>query len=127
MRGELQPSFFLCGERRPRTVPDVEYIHNVVAFIHRVDNSVGAWFLPKKQMAKFLTFWDDCTALRKSLQTINFFGGFIEPGSRPFGSIRFNEFIDGLHVSQGAVGQPNEVRSEERRVGKECRSRWWPC
>src|SRR6266702_8078025 len=23
--------------------------------------------------------------------------------------------------------EPGTVRSEERRVGKECRSRWWPC
>src|SRR5437660_6860046 len=109
MRGELQPSFFLCGERRPCTVPDVENVHNVVAFIHRVDNSVGAWLLPKEQMAKFLAFRNDCPALRKSLQTINFFGEFIEPGSRPFGSIRFNEFVDSLHIPQGAVGQSNKV------------------
>src|SRR5207302_5602312 len=25
-----------------------------------------------------------------------------------------------------AVVAPNAARSEERRVGKECRSRWWP-
>src|SRR5262249_58684923 len=25
------------------------------------------------------------------------------------------------------VGDKVLVRSEERRVGKECRSRWWPC
>jgi hypothetical protein len=48
-------------------MPDMENVHNVVAFIHRVDNSVGAWLLPKKQMAMFLAFRNDCTALRKSL------------------------------------------------------------
>jgi len=67
MRGELQLSFLLCGERGPRTVPDVENVHNIVAFVYGVDNSVGAWLLPKKQVAKFLAFPSDCTALRKSL------------------------------------------------------------
>src|SRR5205814_7900021 len=30
--------------------------------------------------------------------------------------------------TRGAAGSglPGELRSEERRVGKECRSRWWP-
>src|ERR1035438_10442009 len=31
---------------------------------------------------------------------------------------------DGVLLPRGAV--PFQVRSEERRVGKECRSRWWP-
>src|SRR2546430_16129163 len=37
-----------------------------------------------------------------------------------------------LHVSEEGLGRPlrllraeAELRSEERRVGKECRSRWW--
>jgi hypothetical protein len=67
LNGELQLSFFLSGECCPRTVPDVENVHNAVAFIHRVDNSVGAWLLPKKQMPKFLAFRNDGAALRKSL------------------------------------------------------------
>ena len=67
MRGELQLPFFLCGERRPGAVPDVENAHKTFAFVQRVDNSVGAWFLPKEQLAKFLAFLSDCTALRKSL------------------------------------------------------------
>jgi len=36
-------------------------------------------------------------------------GQIIEPCKGAFGGFRINEFIDGLHVSQGAVGQPNEV------------------
>ena len=31
-------------------------------------------------------------------------------------------FIDEMNKDADALG----VRSEERRVGKECRSRWWP-
>jgi len=67
MQGELQLPFSLCGERRPRTVPDVENVQKMFAFIYRVDNSVGVWLLPKKQMAQFLAFRNDCTALGKSL------------------------------------------------------------
>ena len=39
-----------------------------------------------------------------------------------------DDVVDGLHErSQGAdVVVADEVRSEERRVGKECRSRWSP-
>jgi len=67
MQGELQLSFFLCGERRPRTVTDVENAHKMFTFVYRADNSVGVWLLPKKQMAQFLAFRNDCTALGKSL------------------------------------------------------------
>ena len=70
MQGELQLSFFLCGERRPRTVTDVENAHKMFTFVYRVDNSVGVWLLPKKRMAKFLAFRNDCTALGKSLQRV---------------------------------------------------------
>ena len=31
-----------------------------------------------------------------------------------------------LHGRRGRVGQADAFRSEERRVGKECRSRWSP-
>src|SRR5688572_33369657 len=30
------------------------------------------------------------------------------------------------HAIQAFIGQTEDLRSEERRVGKECRSRWWP-
>src|SRR5882762_1357318 len=110
MREELQLPLFLLRNWRPRTVPDVENVHIVVAFIYRVDNSVDAWFLPTKQMAKFLSFRNDCTVLRKWLQTVNLAGQIIEPCKGAFGGFRINEFLDGSHVSQGAVGQSNEVR-----------------
>ena len=32
----------------------------------------------------------------------------------------------GLACAKALIAQGNEVRSEERRVGKECRSRWLP-
>jgi hypothetical protein len=56
MRGEQQTPFFLCGERRPGAVPDVENAYKTFALVQGVDNSVGAWFFPQKQMAKFLAF-----------------------------------------------------------------------
>src|SRR5205807_4408394 len=31
-----------------------------------------------------------------------------------------------IHDSRTFVDISNDLRSEERRVGKECRSRWWP-
>lgn len=40
--------------------------YDLIAFVQRVDNSIGAWSFPKEQMAKFLAFWNDCTALWKS-------------------------------------------------------------
>src|SRR2546430_3383181 len=32
----------------------------------------------------------------------------------------------GQHVASGDISHVDDVRSEERRVGKECRSRWSP-
>jgi hypothetical protein len=101
--------FFLCGERRPGAVPEVENAYKTFALVQGADNSVGAWFFPKKQMATFLAFPNDCTALRQALQTVNLAGQIIEPSKGALGGFRVNEVINGLHVSQGAVGQPNEV------------------
>src|SRR5688572_32882656 len=47
-----------------------------------------------------------------------------------------DELVDGAHGSMIRADRPLAARapdhlvptrSEERRVGKECRSRWWPC
>lgn len=65
-RTDLHLLFVFCGERSPRSVPDVENVHNMIAFVQRINDSVGAWFFPKKQMAKSLAFGDDCTSLRIS-------------------------------------------------------------
>src|SRR2546425_12165905 len=43
-----------------------------------------------------------------------------QPGVKPFGVIALVLFIVGFGVKMAVV------RSEERRVGKECRSRWSP-
>ena len=40
--------------------------------------------------------------------------------------IPFNTLIDAIHVTQEELGITGTTRSEERRVGKECRSRWSP-
>src|SRR5690554_4457044 len=40
------------------------------------------------------------------------------------GILRNNGLINNLLMWLGVIDQP--IRSEERRVGKECRSRWWP-
>src|SRR5690606_40416918 len=34
--------------------------------------------------------------------------------------------VAALYVVTAAYGAVGHLRSEERRVGKECRSRWWP-
>ena len=34
--------------------------------------------------------------------------------------------VDGEHLLLALLDQPDGLRSEERRVGKECRSRWSP-
>src|SRR5690606_40332420 len=41
------------------------------------------------------------------------------------GSLWYEDLVQ-LHVPPGAVNEPTLFRSEERRVGKECRARWWP-
>jgi hypothetical protein len=45
---------------------DVKDIHRSIALIYRVDDSIGALFLARKQMAKFLTFGNYGPALRIS-------------------------------------------------------------
>src|SRR5947209_9026210 len=43
-------------------------------------------------------------------------------------SVLANRAALGIEVrSTGSKRDTLGVRSEERRVGKECRSRWWPC
>ena len=49
------------------------------------------------------------------------FGGVI----RLFGETQFNQF-QSSHVCIMGIGGVGSWRSEERRVGKECRSRWSP-
>ena len=39
---------------------------------------------------------------------------------------RLKENRERLGLSQGDVAEKLNIRSEERRVGKECRSRWSP-
>src|SRR2546429_9127264 len=38
----------------------------------------------------------------------------------------FNALVDGFVPSEHRLEPKGIARSEERRVGKECRSRWWP-
>src|SRR4051812_49942207 len=45
---------------------------------------------------------------------------FLQPGTSSI--IR----AQGAYVDDKEIGNTVEARSEERRVGKECRSRWWP-
>src|SRR5690606_39647800 len=60
--------------------------------------------------------------------------------ARGMGKLTVAEFVEdeatlqmlremGVDMVQGYhLGRPRaDHRSEERRVGKECRSRWWPC
>src|SRR5690348_18058154 len=59
--------------------------------------------------------------------------GVVSPAYfNPHASEWLRSFAGGLFTTCGLrqVGQPCEddgERSEERRVGKECRSRWWAC
>src|SRR5712692_2253553 len=102
-------AFSLCRKCAPDAVPNVEHVHNMIAFVHGINNSVDVRFLPKKEVAKLLIFRDDQAAAGKSLQTIDCFGETIEPSERMLRSIPFDIVVDCLHVPQGAAGQPNEV------------------
>src|SRR6266851_6734392 len=46
---------------------------------------------------------------RSFLFSVNRLGKFLEPGRSRFRTIRFNEFVNGFHVAQGALGKPKEV------------------
>src|SRR5437016_4791181 len=51
-------------------------------------------------------------------------GAFFSNDQAPLSS-RTVRFISGIHFPPGVMNQPPaDLRSEERRVGKECRSRW---
>src|SRR6266852_6774838 len=102
-------AFLLCRKCGPNAVPNVEHVHNVIALIQAVNDSVDVWLLPKKEVAKLLIFRDDQAAAGKSLQTIDCFGETIEPSERVLGSIRFDVIEDRLHIPQGASGEPNEI------------------
>jgi hypothetical protein len=69
-----------------------------------VDDPVDVWLTTRKQMAKFLSFWNDGSAVGILLQTINRLGKFVEPGRSRFRTISFNKFLNGFHVAQGALG-----------------------
>ena len=83
-------TFLLCRECGPDAVPNVEHVHNMMAFIHSVNNSVDVRLLPKRQVTKLLLFGDDQATTGKSIQTINCFGETIEPSERMLGSTRFD-------------------------------------
>ena len=63
-----------------------------VAFVDGLGDAVDVWLTAKKQMAKFLIFWNDRSAVGISLRTINRFGKFVEPGRSRFRTISFNEY-----------------------------------
>src|SRR5437773_12051158 len=52
---------------------------------------------------------------------------FFEYPERHFGESAALEFVEYVIQERAAVAVAAQVRSEERRVGKECRSRWWRC
>jgi len=62
---KTRSSFFRKGS--PPTVVDVKDVHDRIALIDRVNDSVGGLFLAKKQMAKCLTLRNNCPALTISL------------------------------------------------------------
>ena len=88
---------------------NVKNVDRSVAFVDGVDDPVDVWLTAKRQMAKFLIFWNDRSAVGILLQTINRLGKIVEPGRSRFRTISFNEFVNGFHVAQGALGKPNEV------------------
>src|SRR5229473_8507037 len=87
-------AFSLCRKCAPHAVPNVEHVHNMIAFVHGINNSVDVRLLPKKEVAKLLIFRDDQAAAGKSLQTIDCFGETIEPSECVLGSIPFGVAVD---------------------------------
>src|SRR5712692_2149944 len=87
-------AFSLCRKWAPDAVPNVEHIHNMIAFVHGVNNPVDVRLFSEKEVTKILVFRDDRTAVGKSLQTIDCFGETIEPSECVLGSIPFGVAVD---------------------------------
>ena len=68
---------------------NVKNVDCSVAFVDGVDDPVDVWLTAKKQMAKFLIFWNKRSAVGILLQTINRLGKFVEPGRSRFRTISF--------------------------------------
>src|SRR5690625_7726457 len=51
----------------------------------------------------------------------------VHAGLKSEGIIPREQFLDERGECTLQIGDEVQVRSEERRVGKECRSRWGPC
>ncbi len=60
-------AFLLCRKCGPNAVPNVEHVHNVIALIQAVNDSVDVWLLPKKKVTELLVFRNGRAATRKSL------------------------------------------------------------
>jgi hypothetical protein len=65
-------------------VANVKNVDCSVAFVDGADDRVDVWLTPKKQMPKFLIFWNDRSEVGILLQTIN---RLVEPGR-----IRFQNY-----------------------------------
>ena len=48
--------FLLRRECSPRTVPDVGNVHNMAAFVYRLNDSVGAWVSSQKENGEVSCF-----------------------------------------------------------------------
>src|SRR5439155_11970095 len=50
-----------------------------------------------------------------------------DPRARPAQRLAAHKVEDQVHLREWrAIDVDEDLRSEERRVGKECRARWWP-
>ncbi len=58
-------SLLICRKCAPGAVPNVEHVHNMMAFIHGVNNSVDVRLLSKKDVAKLFVFTDERAAAGK--------------------------------------------------------------
>ena len=75
------------------TVSNVEHVHDMIAFVDGVDNSVDVRFLSEVQMAKAFVFGDDSATIGKSLQSIDCLGQTIEPSKCLVGGIHFYDCL----------------------------------
>src|SRR3990167_5167508 len=94
--------------------------------IPAIDIKDGKWVrLGQGRMNDESIFWDDPVAMAKR---------WVEAGARRLHIVDLNGAMAGKPVNAAAIQAilsafpevPVQVRSEERRVGKECRSRWSP-
>src|SRR5258706_11419895 len=93
----------------------------VMVFFFKAEDGIRDWSVPGVQTCALpISFYRlDSVHIIRACKRIAVIGE--AEAQKPFTAEKINAGVDA-----GRIELPDAVRSEERRVGKECRSRWSP-